>query len=495
MRQAGVLMHISSLPGPEGIGTLGKDARRFLRFLKDAGMALWQVLPISPTGYGESPYQCFSSFAGNPLFIDLEILEEEGLYQPAEKSEVPPAEKVDYAATMKAKEEALRLCFQQSQEKLKDEVEAFLAEQGHWLKDYALFYALKKHFGGGSWMDWPDEQIRMRQPEAMAKYRELLKEDIAYQAFVQYLFFKQWRALKKDANALGIRLFGDMPIYVAMDSADCWANPEIFLLDHERRPLWVAGVPPDYFTMDGQLWGNPLYDWKRLRKDRYRWWIQRLRAMGEIYDLIRVDHFIGFANYYAVRYGASTARYGGWRVGPGRHFFKRVRKELPDLHIIAEDLGAINDRVRKLLNFCGYPGMKVLSFAFSGGDDNIHLPEHCLKHSVYYTGTHDNDTVLGWWEKAGEAERARAREVLQLKDDSKICQAMVEEVLKSRADTAILPMQDLLCLPGSARMNLPGTLGGNWLWRMLPDALNDQLSQRLKAFIDQTERSPYANQP
>lgn len=489
MRQSGVLLHVSSLPGPEGIGTLGKEARGFVDFLKSAGMGIWQVLPVTPTGYGESPYQSFSSFAGNPLLIDLETLADEGLYSPHDAEPAHVSATINYTALIDRKREQLRLAYRQSGDRLKAESEAFLERQAHWLKDYALFYAVKQHFGGGSWMDWPDEHIRLRQPEAMAHYSELLKDDIAYQVFVQMLFFRQWQALKGYANERGIQLFGDMPIYVAMDSADCWANPEIFLLDERRRPKWVAGVPPDYFSADGQLWGNPLYNWRRLKRDGYAWWIARLKAMGDTYDMLRVDHFIGFANYYAVRPDAATARYGGWRVGPGRDLFKRIKRALPDLKLIAEDLGAVNPRVKKLLRYCGYPGMKVLSFAFSGGSENPHLPRHCPANCVYYTGTHDNNTVLGWWRNAGEWEKTHARRVLGLQNDDHICQAMVEEVLRSRANTAILPMQDLLCLPEAARMNLPGTLGGNWQWRMLPGAADQSLADRLRQLNHRYGRS------
>ncbi len=489
MRQSGVLLHLTSLPGPEGIGTMGDEARAFVDFLKVAGMRLWQVLPIGPTGYGESPYQCFSTYAGNPLLIDLRTLEQEGLLSPEELPPQADDSQVDFPAVIAYKTKRLRQAFEQSREQLKAETDAFRAEQAHWLDDYALFRAVKQHFGGGSWMEWPDEDIRMRRPEAMASYRERFKEEIAYHIFVQHLFFRQWRALKAYANENGVLLFGDMPIYVSMDSSDIWQNPGCFLLNQQRRPTLVAGVPPDYFSQDGQLWGNPLYNWKALKRTGYRWWMDRLRAMGEIFDLVRVDHFIGFANYYAIPHGSKTARWGNWRLGPGRHFFKQVKKQLPQLRIIAEDLGAVNTRVRKLLKYCGYPGMKVLSFAFTGEDDNIHLPKHVVRHSVFYTGTHDNDTVLGWWEKAGAKEKAEAKRVMGMKKDDHICDKMIETVLASRANTAILPMQDILHLPGDARMNLPGTLGGNWLWRMLPNAADDNMARGLLALNQRFGRS------
>lgn len=477
MRQSGILLHITSLPGPEGIGTLGKEAYQFVDFLKASGMGVWQVLPISPTGYGESPYQSFSTYAGNPLMIDLETLAEDGLL--LKQTPVKPSEKVDYPTVMADKQTRLLEAFSKASDKLLQEAEAFAARQSHWLDDYALFMALKNHFGGGSWMDWPDEAIRRRNPDAMDSYTRELSEEVRYHRFVQYLFFHQWNALKAYANGKGIRIFGDMPIYVAMDSADCWANPGVFQLDTDLRPKAVAGVPPDYFSRDGQLWGNPLYNWKKLKKTGYAWWINRLRAMGEYYDLIRVDHFIGFANYYAVPAGASTARNGCWRLGPGRHFFDRVKRTLPDLDIIAEDLGVVNRKVRLLLRYAGYPGMKVLCFGFSGGDDNPHRPKYIKERCVAYTGTHDNDTLLGWWDKADHQEKATAARLLGLKEGSDITDGMTHALLKSPARLTILPMQDILRLDGSARMNFPGTLGGNWAWRMKPQALSAALRDEL----------------
>ena len=486
MRQSGILLHITSLPGPEGIGTLGKSAYEFADFLKSSGMSVWQVLPISPTGYGESPYQSFSTYAGNPLMIDLETLADEGLLP--KQSPAKPDDRVDYPLVMAYKETRLREAFSRADGRILKEAADFAAAQAHWLSDYSLFMALKAHFGGGPWTDWPDVGIRRRNPDAMEKYAKLLSSDISYHSFVQYLFFKQWRALKAYANRLGIRVFGDMPIYVATDSSDCWSSPGDFQLDRDLKPRAVAGVPPDYFSRDGQLWGNPLYDWKAMKRTGYAWWINRLRAMGDYYDLIRVDHFIGFANYYAVPYGASTARNGCWRRGPGRHFFSRVKKELPQLNIIAEDLGAVNHKVKLLLDYCGYPGMKVLSFGFSGGDDNTHRLHRVKRHCVAYTGTHDNDTLLGWWSKAGQEEKENAARLLHMKEGSDITDAMMQALFGSPAELVILPMQDVLRLDGSARMNLPGTLGGNWAWRMRPDAVNPGLSAGLRALNMTYER-------
>ncbi len=489
MRQSGILLHLTSLPGPEGIGTMGQEAREFVDFLQASGMAIWQVLPISPTGYGESPYQSFCSFAGNPLLIDLHTLEQEGLLAPQAPPDFGSPDQVDYPKVIAWKTHRLRDAFQQSADQLHPALDDFLQQHGSWLNDYALFMAAKQHFGGGSWMEWPNEPLRMRYPEAMAHYSQLFKAEIEYQVFVQYLFFRQWHQLKQYANERGIHLFGDMPIYVALDSSDCWASPQYFQLDNSRRPLYIAGVPPDYFTQDGQLWGNPVYDWKALKKDGYRWWIARLGAMASFFDLLRIDHFIGFANYYAVRAGARNARYGNWRIGPGRGFFDVVKRELPHLRIIAEDLGVVKPRVSKLLRYCGYPGMKVLTFAFGGEKENQHLPSNIPTRCAYYTGTHDNDTVLGWWSKADKKEKALVTRLLGVKKESDLCDIMARTVYGSVAQYAIVPMQDILELGESARMNTPGTLGGNWLWRMQDGQLTKALYSRLAAMNKEYERT------
>lgn len=488
MRESGILLHITSLPGLEGIGTLGKAAFTFADFLKASGMTVWQMLPISPTGYGESPYQSFSTYAGNPLMIDLETLKQEGLISHLSQQTDFHPEKVNYPVVMKEKQDKLREAFFAAGNTLDTAIAVFLKKQAHWLKDYALFMALKQHFGGISWLHWPDKAIVRRSPQAIEKYRELLKDEISYHVFLQYQFFKQWHRLKDYANQQGLRLFGDMPIYVAMDSADCWANPDMFQLDKNLRPKAVAGVPPDYFTRDGQLWGNPLYDWKNLKKTGYQWWISRLRAMGDYYDMVRVDHFIGFANYYAVPYPATTARYGTWRRGPGRAFFDVVKRELPGLSIVAEDLGAVNRKVKLLLAYCGYPGMKVLTFAFTGGRDNPHQLENWGKNYIGYTGTHDNDTSLGWFDKAPREEKENALNVLGSLAGVDIVEALIQAVFNSPAQTIIIPMQDILKLGGHARMNLPGTLGGNWQWRMKPDALTQTLSEHLLDLNRQYDR-------
>lgn len=489
MRRSGILMHISSLPGPGGIGSLGKEAYAFADFLKASGMAVWQVLPLGPTGYGESPYQSSSVFAGNPMLISCAALREAGLvtYDDGEEFTPDDPERVDYPAVRENKEKLLRRCFAQSEGKLQKELAAFRRENP-WVEDFALFTALKARYGGVMWTKWPDREVRRRQPAALERCRRELDGEIRYHLFCQYLFFRQWFALKRHCNGLGIRLFGDMPIYVAEDSADTWTHPEAFQLDGEGVPKRVAGVPPDFFSADGQLWGNPLYRWFSLRLHGYGWWVERMAAMAKMYDIVRIDHFIGFANYYSVPQGAPNARTGKWIIGPGKSLFRTLEKKIPGLNIVAEDLGCVNDRVRRLLTAVGYPGMRVLSFGFGGGEDNPHLPANYVTNSVVYTGTHDNDTVRGWIDTADDAALAQARQLLGFDKPEDGPAAFVRAVLASRADTAMIPMQDVLGLGGWARMNRPGTIGNNWLWRMAPGAATPELAQRLRRENEATNR-------
>lgn len=489
MRRSGILMHISSLPGPGGIGSLGKEAYAFADFLKASGMAVWQVLPLGPTGYGESPYQSSSVFAGNPMLISCAALREAGLvaYDDGEEFTADDPERVDYPAVRESKEKLLRRCFAQSEGKLQKELAAFRRENP-WVEDFALFTALKARYGGVMWTKWPDREVRRRQPAALERCRRELDGEIRYHLFCQYLFFRQWFALKRYCNGLGIRLFGDMPIYVAEDSADTWTHPEAFQLDGEGVPKRVAGVPPDFFSADGQLWGNPLYRWFSLRLHGYGWWVERMAAMAKMYDIVRIDHFIGFANYYSVPQGAPNARTGKWIIGPGKSLFRTLERKIPGLNIVAEDLGCVNDRVRRLLTAVGYPGMRVLSFGFGGGEDNPHLPANYVTNSVVYTGTHDNDTVRGWIGTADDAALAQARQLLGFDKPEDGPAAFVRAVLASRADTAMIPMQDVLGLGGWARMNRPGTIGNNWLWRMAPGAATPELAQRLRRENEATNR-------
>ncbi len=467
MRKSGVLMHVTSLPSRGGVGTLGRAAYEFVDFVRASGMNIWQMLPVGPTGYAESPYQSASSRAGNPLMIDFDLMIEDGLLCEGSYRPLPILENVDFEAVKAQNTELLRRGFEFSRARVAQELSDF--ERTHpWVRDYALFCAIKEKFGFISWMEWPDPAIRRRESGAVAKYAAELADSVEFYIFGQYVFFGQWERLHAYARANGVELMGDLPIYVAEDSADVWLNPDMFELDDDVRPIRIAGVPPDYFQADGQRWGNPLYNWKRHEETKFAWWVERLRALSEMFDILRIDHFIGFAKYYAIPASEPTARNGKYELGPGKKLFRRIQRELPGLKIVAEDLGVSIKRAKDLLAFCGYPGMKLLQFAFDGSDDNENLPENHPANSIAYTGTHDNETTLGWWENLDEKTREIARERLRLRRDEDIVPAMLDALWGSRAETAIAPMQDLLNLDNAARMNLPGTVGGNWLWRMQP---------------------------
>ncbi len=490
MRSSGILMHISSLPSPGGIGSLGEEAYAFADFLQASGMRIWQVLPVGPTGYGESPYQSSSVFAGNPLFISCFALRNEGLLDYSDDEEFVPEnpETVDYNSVRKNKDMLLRRCWKQSRNRLSSSIDEFCS-RNPWVEDFALFTAVKQHFGGIMWTKWPDEGIRFRKTESLQRYREDLKEEIDYHIFCQFLFRSQWFKLKKYCNDRGILLFGDMPIYVAEDSADTWTHPEIFQLDKNLVPKRVAGVPPDYFSADGQLWGNPLYRWTYLRFCRnFDWWVDRMRGMSTLFDIIRIDHFIGFANYYSVKNGMPNARKGRWVTGPGRALFKRLDQEVPGIRIVAEDLGCVNRRVQRLLDWCGYPGMKVLTFGFDSDESNPHYIGHYKANTVAYTGTHDNDTTLGWAEKADPKALAFAEKILGFSGVKEAPEAFIRALFKCPCDTVVVPMQDVLGLGGSARMNYPGRSSGNWLWRMKPDQLTLDLSMKYFRLNTETKR-------
>ncbi len=480
MRTSGILMHISSLPSPGGIGSMGPEAFAFADFLQASGMRIWQVLPIGPTGYGESPYQSSSVFAGNPLLISCFQLREAGLLDYEDEEEFTPAdpEKIDYEAVRANKDMLLRRCYAQSRNRLSGQINEFI-EKNSWVRDFALFTAVKQKYGGAMWTKWQDADIRFRKPSAVKRYQEELKDEIDYYIFCQYLFRRQWFELKKYCNDRSLLLFGDMPIYVAEDSADTWTHPDIFQLDRNLIPRRIAGVPPDYFSADGQLWGNPLYRWTYLRFIRhFDWWIDRMKGMAQLYDMIRIDHFIGFANYYSVKNGMPNARKGKWVIGPGNSLFKALDREIPDIRIVAEDLGCVNKRVQRLLDWCGYPGMKVLTFGFDSDESNPHFIGHYRRNTVAYTGTHDNDTTLGWAEKADPKALAFAEKTLGFSGAAEAPDAFIRALFKSPCDTVIVPMQDILGLGGEARMNYPGTTGGNWLWRMKPDQLSLDLSMQ-----------------
>ena len=481
-RSSGILMPISSLPSPHGIGTLGAEARKFVDFLADAGQSWWQILPVGPTSYGDSPYQSFSAYAGNPYLIDLDLLCEDGLLTPAEVNAVSwgtdPA-RVDYSAIYNGRFPLLHLAMERGWERDADKVKAFSEENDAWLPDYALFMALKRHFGMNAWTEWPDEDIRLRRPEAVARYREELADDIRLFTYIQYLFFRQWEALRAYAHEKGIGIIGDLPIYVAMDSADVWADPRAFQLDERNVPAEVAGVPPDYFTADGQLWGNPLYDWDAMKADGYTWWIRRIAGASRLYDILRIDHFRGLESYWAVPYGETTAKVGRWVKGPGMDLMNVLTEKFPNIQFIAEDLGYLTPEVRQLLEDSGLPGMKVLQFAFDSREAANYLPHTYPRHCVCYAGTHDNSTLMGWKDEAAPADIAMAREYLGLHDEEGFNWGVLRGGQSSVADLFIAQMQDYLGLGSEARMNTPGILGGNWQWRMLPGQITDELTARI----------------
>ena len=477
-------MHISSLPGKYGIGTFGEEAYKFGDFLKEAGQKYWQILPLGPTSFGDSPYQSFSAFAGNPYFIDFDLLRKDGLLEKEDYESVDfgsNEEDIDYGIIFRNKMKVLRKAYENSKSKDIKELKLFIEEEDAWLDDYALYMSVKNSFDLRSWQTW-DEDIRLRKPEAMFKYKEDLKDDISYWKFLQFEFFKQWTKLKTYLNELGIEIIGDMPIYVAEDSADVWANPDAFMLDKETlRPLKVAGCPPDIFSATGQLWGNPIYDWNHMEKDHYKWWIDRIRQSFKIYDVLRIDHFKGFESYWSIPYGDKTAENGEWVKGPGIKVFNAIKDALGDVNIIAEDLGTLTEETIKLRNDTGYPGMKILTFAFDSDYNNPFLPHNYDKNFIVYTGTHDNDTVRGWMEKTGEKEYVeKAIEYLKLTEEEGYSWGFIRSAWSSVADIAIAQMQDFLDLGNSARMNLPSTLGINWRWRMKARAYDNKLAKRMK---------------
>ena len=483
-RASGILLPISALPSPYGIGTMGKAAYAFADFLHAAGQKYWQLLPLGPTSYGDSPYQSFSTFAGNPYFIDLDLLAEEGLL---DKEDLAAADwgndprYVDYGKIYEVRFDVLRRAFLRGRERDREAVERFQAENP-WLKNYALYMAVKAHFGMKSWLEWPDEAIRVRAPEAVARYEKELAEDVAFYTYLQYLFFKQWGELREYIHSLGIRIIGDLPIYVAMDSADVWAEPEFFQLGEGNIPTEVSGVPPDYFSADGQLWGNPLYDYDRMRQDGFGWWIRRVEGASRLFDVIRIDHFRGLESYWAVPYGAETAREGRWRKGPGMDLVGVLTQWFHGLDIIAEDLGFLTPEVHQLLRDSGLPGMKVLEFAFDAREPSNYLPHTYERNCVCYVGTHDNETVMQWREQADRADVTFARKYLGLNEAEGFHWGMIRGGMSSVADTFVAQMQDYLGLGAEGRMNTPGTLGNNWRWRLLPGEASPALARKIRRY-------------
>ena len=480
MRESGILMHISSLPGPYGVGTMGKTAYKFIDFLKEAGQSLWQILPLNPTGYGDSPYQSCSTYAGNPYLIDLDLLVEEGLLTKEDLKDIDWGDnetRVDFGKLYNNRLAVLRKAHARFEPT--EEFDTFLAQNSVWLSDYALFMALKNANGGKTWNQW-EKDLKFRDPDAIWQARQKYKEDVRFYRFVQYLFYKQWTALRAYAHANGVKIIGDGPIYVPLDSADVWSNPEMFQLDEQLQPVSVAGCPPDAFSEDGQLWGNPLYRWEEMKKDGYAWWIRRLSAAGSLYDIVRMDHFRGLESYWSVPAGDTTAKNGKWVKGPDMDFVRAIAEQLPDIQMIAEDLGFLTQEVLELRDASGYPGMKVLGFAFDSREPSDYLPYNYIPNTVCYTGTHDNMTTRQWFDTASKEAVTYAKEFMCVAEGENEVWAMIRTAMASVSDTVIIPMQDYLDLGAEARMNFPGTCDGtNWTWRAKNDFIGKTLAEKI----------------
>ena len=476
-------MPIFSLPSPYGIGTLGKAAYDFIDFLAEAGQKYWQMLPAGPTSYGDSPYQSYSSFAGNPYYVDLDLLAEDGLLTRAELAAPEwggDPSRVDYGKLYENRLAVLKKAAERGIPRDRAALDAFREEKRSWLPDYALFMALKKHFSMQAWSQWPEEDIRLHRPEACARWRERLREDVELYEYIQYLFYSQWKKLKAYAEAAEVEIIGDVPIYVAMDSADVWAEPQWFQLDSRNVPTEVAGVPPDYFNEDGQLWGNPLYRWDAMERDGFGWWIRRVEGAFLLFDVLRIDHFRGLESFYAVPFGEKTARKGRWIKGPGMKFVGVLSSWFYHNAFIAEDLGYMTQEVRQLLADSGFPGMKVLEFAFDSREPSDYLPHTYPRNCVCYTGTHDNDTLAGWPENADPADLAFAKEYLGLNEEEGFVPGIIRGGMGSVADLFVCQMQDWLELGTESRINVPGNPTGNWTWRMAPGLLTEELAERIR---------------
>ena len=481
MRTSGVLMPISSLPSPYGIGTMGKAARKFVDFMKKGGQKYWQILPICPTGYGDSPYQSFSSYAGNPYFIDLEYLCKDKLLtkKECESFDWGGSESyVDYGTMYVSRYALLKIAYERFKKDIPQEYWDFCNREGYWLEDYTLFMAIKDAHGGAAWAQWPYE-LKNRHWDALNRAKEEYADAIGFYKMLQYLFFKQWWELKAYANENGIEIIGDVPIYVSGDSCDVWSNPDQFYLDGDRNPIDVAGCPPDAFSADGQLWGNPLFRWDVMRNDGYSWWTSRIAAMAKLYDIVRIDHFRGFDSYYAIPARDNHARNGEWRQGPGMDLFRTLEQKLGKIPIIVEDLGFLTPSVKQLLEDSGFPGMKVIQFAFDSREGSDYLPHTYPTNCVVYTGTHDNETCMGWFKTAPKESIKYAKEYLNLTKEEGYNWGMMRAAWSSVADMAIVPMQDLLGLGSEARMNEPSTSGNNWKWRATEDQITGKLATKL----------------
>ena len=484
MRRNGMLLPIASLPSPYGIGGFSKEAYEFIDLLEETGQKLWQILPLGPTSYGDSPYQSFSTFAGNPYFIDLDTLAEKGWLtkEACEASDYGDNESyIDYGRIYNSRFVLLKQAFLNSDILSDEKFTEFCKANQHWLPDYALYMALKNQNDGKSWIEW-EEEIRLRKPEAVEYYKKELEEECNFYEFLQYEFHEQWTKVKEYAHEKGIQIVGDVPIYVAFDSADTWANPELFQLDEKNLPLGVAGCPPDAFSATGQLWGNPLYNWAYHKKTGYDWWLKRIAYCFDLYDIVRIDHFRGFDEYYSIPYGDETAVNGHWEKGPGMDLFNTVKEKLGELDIIAEDLGFLTESVFQLLKDSGYPGMKVLQFAFAPSEDSDYLTYKYQRNCVVYTGTHDNDTTAGWFEKLSDGDKEVALRYMNSFYTPKEEQHwdLIALAMRSTADTCIIPVQDFLGLGSEARINMPSTLGDNWKWRMTKGAFSEELKEKIR---------------
>lgn len=495
-RSSGILMHITSLPGEFGIGTFGKSAYEFVDFLEETDQTYWQILPLTTTSYGDSPYQSFSAVAGNLNLIDFELLSESGLLEKGDYEGVnfgDNKEKVDYELLFNARRPILEKAVENTKQNssILEEIEKFEQENTSWLPDYAEYMAIKESFGYQSLNHW-DEDIKRGEQQARERYRAELKDSIRYYTVTQYFFFKQWLELKKYANEKGIKIIGDMPIYVSGDSVEMWTMPELFKIDENNESLYVAGCPADDFSPTGQLWGNPIYDWKKHKEQNYSWWVYRVQESFKIYDVLRIDHFKGFSDFWQIDRDAEDAVNGTWEEGPGIELFEKIKEQLGDLPIIAENLGFIDAKAEKLLDDSGYPGMKILQFAFPD-HDSLDLPHNYTANSVAYTGTHDNDVVNGWYEKLSEDEQKLVAEYLNQRNDETITQAMIRGIHSSVSDYSIVTMQDLLDKDASSRMNVPSTVGGNWEWRMLAEDLTEEKKEFLKDLTNRYAREREGN--
>ena len=481
-RSSGILLPIFSLPSKYGVGTLGQAAYDFIDFLADADQAWWQILPVGPTSYGDSPYQCYSTFAGNPYFVDLDLLVEDGLLKKSELKGVDfgsdPAQ-VDYGKLFENRFPLLRRAYARGKVTMAEAFAAFRKENERWLDDYALFMAAKDHFSGKPWTEWPDDDLRMHRPDAVRRWSETLAEDVEFYSFIQLLFFRQWDAMHAYAHDHGVGIIGDIPIYVAMDSADTWSSPESFQLDDQNVPTAVSGVPPDYFSEDGQLWGTPLYRWDAMSAEGYGWWIRRVEGAAKLYDALRIDHFRGFEAYWSVPYGDKTAKNGKWVKGPGMDLVGRLTGWFHDVQFIAEDLGFITPELQALLTESGLPGMKVLEFAFDSREPSNYLPHTYGPNCICYTGTHDNTTLAAWRDEADPDDVAFADEYLGLNDEEGRNIGMIRGGMSSVAVLFVAQLQDWLNTGAESRINTPGKLGGNWLWRLQPDEIPADLAKKI----------------